>query len=783
MSGGEEFGDTLRRHRLARRLTQAELAEKASLSERAISDLERGLKRPQRATVQLLIEAFGMTPDVAEEFERAARPRAEVARSGAAKHNLPAAATTFVGRTGEIERLLHVLELEPSDVRSKRLVTLVGTGGMGKTRLAIEAARLLVDRYADGIRFVELAAVRDPSLLPQAVAAAVPVREQPGCTLQETLVASIRDLELLLILDNCEHLIQASAEQAALLLRACPALRILATSREPLRIEGEHMWRLGPLSLPNPADDQQITMALRFEAVQLFVERAQSVAPEFALTARNVHAVMDTCFRLDGIPLALELAAARVRQMDVEQIAALLQDRFRLLVAGSRTAPQRHQTLRAAVDWSYELLSEAERRLFERLAAFSGGWTLHAAEAVCGGDVLALTNLLDVHGQLVDKSLVYMDRADTRAPLRYGMLETLRQYAHERLMSGSTADAIALRHVEYYLAIAEQGEPELRGPRQVAWLERLEADHENLRAAWRWSIQHRPDLAMRLGATLWRFWELHGHLTEGRGCLEETLNPVHSSNAEDDLRARLFNGAGNLASTQGDFRRARALHEQALAIRRDLGDWRGVAGSLSNLGGVANSQGDHATAQSLFEEGLAIMRERDDRWGIGLLLMNMGVNARDRSDSAFARTLLQESIAIMRGLGDRWATAVVLSLLGDLAYGNGDYSLASSHYQESLTLLRDLGERRRITFSLDAIASLAASVGQVQKAMRLAAAADALRESIGAVPDLQASRRSPLESAEATLTEDARALLWREGRAMTLDQAVALALEPYRAPA
>jgi predicted ATPase len=780
MSGGESFGDMLRRHRHARRLTQAELAERASLSERGISDLERGLKRPQRATVQLLIETFGIAPDVVEEFETAARTRvavSEVAHNGPPKHNLPAGVTTFVGRSSEIDRLLQVLDSDPSDVRSARLVTLVGAGGMGKTRLAVEAARFVVDRYTDGVRFVELAAVRDPSLMPQLVAAALPVREQPGRTLVDTLVASIRDMEVLLILDNCEHLIQASAEHAAMLLRACPALRILATSREPLRIDGELMWRVGPLSLP-PVDDQQIDVALRFEAVQLFVERAQSVVPEFALTPRNAHAVMDACFRLDGIPLALELAAARVRQLDIEQIAALLQDRFRLLVAGNRTAPERHQTLRATVDWSYELLSEAERRLFERLAVFSGGWTLQAAEGVCAGDVLAPTNLLDLHGQLVDKSLVLTDRTDPRAPLRYGMLETLRQYAQEQLVTGSNADAIALRHVQYYLAMAEQAELELRGARQVAWLERLEVDHENLRAAWRWSVQHRADLAMRLAAALWRFWELHGHLTEGRRCLDETLNLVDSANSQNDMYARLLNGAGNLASTQGDFGRARAFHEQALAIRRSIGDSRGVGGSLNNLGGVASAQGDHESARSLFEEGLAIMREHEDRWGIGLLLLNLGVNARDRSDYALARALLHESIAIMRGLGDRWAIALVLNMLGDLAHRNGNSILASSHYQESLTILRDLGERRRIALSLDVMASLAAALGQVQKAMRLAAAAEALRESIGAAPDQQPELRSPLESAEATLSEEVRELLWREGRAMTVDQAVALALEP-----
>jgi non-specific serine/threonine protein kinase len=785
MSGGASFGEMLRRHRHARRLTQAELAEQASLSERAISDLERGLKRPQRATVQLLIEAFGMAPDVGEEFERAARTPAavsEVARNVAPKHNLPAAATTFVGRSGDIEGLLHVLESDPSDVRSARLVTLVGAGGMGKTRLAVEVARLVVDRYADGIRFVELAAVRDPSLVPQTVAAALPVHEQSDRTLLDTLVASLRDMELLLILDNCEHLIQASAEQAALVLRACPAVRILATSREPLRIEGERIWRVGPLSLPPPpVDHVQNAIALRFEAVQLFVERAQSVVPEFALTTRNAPAVRDACFRLDGIPLALELAAARVRQLDVEQIAALLQDRFRLLVAGNRAAPQRHQTLRATVDWSYELLSEAERHLFERLAIFSGGWTLHAAEAVCGGDVLAQTNLLDLHGQLVDKSLVYTERADSQTPLRYGMLETLRQYAQERLVSGSNADSVALRHVQYYLEMAEQAELELRGADQVGWLERLEVDHENLRAAWRWSMQHRPDLAMRLAAALWRFWELHGHLTEGRDCLGETLSLVDSSNSHSDLQARLHNGAGNLASDQGDFVHARAHHEEALAIRRRVGDWRGVAGSLNNLGDVASGQGDHESARSLFEEALAIHRERGDRWGIGLLLLNLGVNARDRSDYALARTLLQDSMTIMRGLGDRWGVALVLNVLGSLAHRNGDLSLASSHYQESLTILRDLGERRRIAFSLDSVASLAASLGQVQKAMRLAAAADALRESIGAAPDQQAELQSPLESAEAALSEEARESLWREGRAMTVDQAVELALEPYGA--
>ena len=823
-SGVAAFGEQLRRYRLSERLTQAALAEKAGLSERAVSDLERGLKLPQRATIQLLIEALDLSAERATEFERLARtrsPSAAAAWSEPDKHNLPAALTTFVGRSEEISRLLKLLSPAASNARPGRLVTLSGSGGIGKTRLAVEISRGLADEYADGVRMVELAALKNPRLVVQTVADVLKVRERPGRAVDDAVVDSLRQQQLLLVLDNCEHLIQACAEFAEMVLRACPALRILATSREPLRVEGETIWRVGSLSLPGSLGGVPIDETLRSEAGRLFIDRVQAALPDFTLTERAARAIRTICVQLDGIPLALELAAARARQMDVEQIAARLNDRFRLLVDGSRAAPARQQTLRATVDWSYELLSTFERQLFERLAVFAGSWTLDSAEAVCGGDGLDPADLLDLHGQLVDKSLVLMDRTRVDGPLRYHMLETVREYAHERLAASAMATGAAHRHVDYFVALAEQAEPELRRADQQEWLERLELDHDNMRSALHWSMRHRPDQAMRLGAALWYFWYVHGHFTEGRGCLEECLNlqdAPATANRERSIRARVLNGAGGLASIQGDSAASRSFHRQALAIRRELGDLRGVAGSLNNLGGEALAQGELELARSLLEESLAIMRQVDEPWGAGLALLNLGVTARLQCDFARAQSLLEESLAIMRRLGDRWGMALSLNIQGEVAHECGKLALARSLYQESLTMLRDVGDRRRVGLvlknrgnlerldgdyhlarrlyreslaiahylgdsygilnSLEGFAALAAAVGQTRHAVQLAGAANALRESIGA-PLLDFQREQlqvELAPAEQALGEKTRARLWREGRAMNEEQAVALAL-------
>jgi non-specific serine/threonine protein kinase len=711
------FGELLRQHRLAAGLTQEELAERAGLSARGVQDLERGLRRsPHPDTTRRLVEALGL-----DDAERAVLLGAvdRAASSGGAAvaplamAALPLALTSFVGREAELAEIQRLLG-------RRRLLTLTGTGGIGKTRLALEAARRLADAYADGVRLVELAVLTEPGLVPQAVADGLGVRERPGRAVHETLVANLQPRQLLLVLDNCEHLVQACAELAEGLLRACPELRILATSREPLRAEGETIWRVPSLSVPGPVNGRPIEETAGSEAGQLFIERAQAARPEFALTDRTARAVAEVCRRLDGLPLALELAAARVRVLDVEQLAARLDDRLRLLAVGSRTAPPRQQTLRAAVEWSYELLDDQERRLFERLAVFAGGWTLEAAEAVCSGGGLERADVLDLLGQLVDKSLVVSD-ATAEGPVRYRMLETLRAYARERLAASGGEKWSARRHAEYYLALAERAEPELTGREQQVWLERLEQEHDNLRAMLRWSLEAGDaELGLRLAGASGRFWWARGHLGEGRRWLEGLLAATPSDGtALAAVRAKALAVAGRLAADQGDHHRAAALLEQGLVLFRRLGDKRGSAQSLGALGIMAMYQGDYSRAAALLEEGLALRRDLGDKRWIASSAAVRGIVATFQGDYVRAAVLADETLALSQEVGDKGLIAQSALLRGLIATDRGDYSRAAALVEEGLELFRQLGEKTFIALSLISLGGIARHQGDYDRATTL----------------------------------------------------------------
>ncbi|MBV9172674.1 MAG: tetratricopeptide repeat protein, partial [Chloroflexi bacterium] len=597
-----------------------------------------------------------------------------------------------------------------------RLLTLTGAGGIGKTRLALEAARRRAGEDTDGTALVELAALTDPGLVPQAVAAVVDVREQPGRALQDTLVASLQHRQLLLVLDNCEHLIAACAAVAEALLRGCAGLCILATSREPLRVAGETTWRVPSLSLPGPLDGQPVDATVRSEAGRLFIERAQAARPDFALSDRTARAVADVCRRLDGIPLALELGAVRVRVLDIEHIAARLDDRFHLLTGGSRTALRRQQTLRGTVDWSHDLLADEEQVLLRRLSVFAGGWTLEAAEVVCAGAPIERGDVLDLLSGLADKSLVLAEEQSS-GHMRYRMLDTLREYAAERLAQAGEKPDLLERQATHVLALAETAELHLHGPEQAAWLERLEQEHENLRAALRWCVEHgSAEQGLRLGASLWRFWHIRGHLSEGREQLAAVLAlarvgmPVGSHMA---ALAAALNGAGVLALRQCDLAAACSLLEQSLAIRRDLGDRRAIANSLGNLGIVAKAQGDRVRSRSLHEESLAIRRALGDEWGIALALQNLAEEAHDQRDYGLVRSLLGECLEIRRELGDRRGVAMALSGLGSVAQDQGDYALAGALLEESLAISRRLQDTQLIALALGNLGKLAQQQGNV----------------------------------------------------------------------
>jgi predicted ATPase/class 3 adenylate cyclase len=681
-------------------------------------------------------------------------------------NNLPSQLTSFVGREEEIAEIGRLL------ARS-RLVTLLGPGGVGKTRLSIQVAADAIDSFRDGVWLVELGALVDPRLVTQQIASTLNVREELGRPLIDTLLQFAKPKRLLLLLDNCEHLVEACAEIAAQVLSACPGIRVLATSQQKLGLLEEAVWTVPPLRVPDPRVDTAGPLT-RFESVRLFVDRASSVQASFRINDRNGAAIAQICRQLDGIPLAIELAAARVNVLSVDQLASRLQDRFHVLTRGSRTALPRQQTLRAVIDWSYGLLNHSERTLFSRLSVFSGGWSGDAAPRVCAWNGLSDADIEELLIRLAEKSLTVSEK--TRDDLRrYRMLESLREYASERLTDSGEAELTRRRHAHFFLDLTEKAEPELTGPQQRAWLETLDAEHDNVRAALRWSeTSTEPDVGWRIGGAMWRYWSVRGLFSEGRARLAALLARTHERSA---AQAKALHGAGVLATQTGDYAGARAAYEESLAIRREIGDRSGTANTLSNLGIVARWLDDLPSARELYEESLAIRREVGDKWGIATSLNLLGLLTHYQRDYPTARRLLEESLAIRRGLGDKWTIANSLNNLGLVVLDQGDYATARSLYEESMATYRDLGDRWAIAFLIEAFAGLAAAEGEPERALRLGGAAEALRLVIGSPlsPADQSTLTGRLEPARRALDTEAQAKAWAEGGAMTLADAVAYA--------
>lgn len=592
-----------------------------------------------------------------------------------------------------------------------------------------------------------------------------------------TLIYFLQPKQLLLVLDNCEHLVEACAQFIEVLLRTCPKLRILTTSRELLGITGETAWRVPPLSLPDPNHLPPIESLTQYEAIRLFWERAAVVSPGFALTSQNAPAITQICQRLDGIPLAIELAAARVKVLSVEQIAARLDDRFRLLTGGSRTALRRQQTLQATIDWSYELLSEKERILLRRLAVFTGGYTLEAAEAVCAQEGIDQHEVLDLLSQLVDKSLVVKEEKGRTA--RYWLLETIRQYSLDKLAEAREMTALHSWHLTFFVELAEQAEPQLKGADQKLWLERLEIEHDNLRAALEWSKTEisRAVEGLRLAGALWPFGEVRGFLSEGRRWIEGLLAVV--GNTQASVRAKALRGAGVLASHQGDYERAATFLQESLVLLQQLGDKRGAALSLNNLGIVARNQGDYARATALYEEALVLWRELGDKRGIAASVANLAIVARNQKDYSRATKLYEEGLLLFRQLGNKMGMAITLNNLGVIAEDQGNYERAIMLYKESLVLHNELGNKLGTWGCLSNLAAVAGEQGQPERAARLFGAAEALREALSAPvsPDDRAEYDSKVAAVRAKLDEATFAQAWAQGRAMTLEQAISYALE------
>jgi predicted ATPase/DNA-binding SARP family transcriptional activator len=708
-------------------------------------------------------------------------------------HNLPVQLTRFIGREGAISAVKRLLT-------ATHLLTLTGAGGCGKTRLAQQVAAELVEQYRDGIWLVELAPLSDPALVPQTVASTLGVLEEPGRPLFETLADALRPRSLLLVLDNCEHLLPACAQLADRLLRACPDLRILATSREPLRLLGEQAYRVPSLAVPDPGPLPSPERLQEFEAVGLFVDRALLSQPAFALTGTNARAVVEVCQRLDGIPLAIELAAARVRALPVEKISERLDDMFRLLTGGSRAALPRQQTLRALVDWSYDLLTGPERSLLRRLSVFAGGWTLEAAEAVGAGDGLEAEEVIDLLSSLVEKSLVGYEEGAPRtseSPVsepRYRLLETVRQYAHGRLVeAGETASARA-RHRDWFLALAEQAEPELLRSDQLVWLDRLETEHDNLRAALEWCRTEAAGAGpapgepsddadpigwreLRLAGALVWFWVHRSYLSEGRQCLEAALS--RGSRAPARLRTRVLLGAGWLThATFIDPATTVRFYQAGLELARATRDPEGMALGLAGL--AVHSAISHETEQAiaLAEESLVRAREAGDPWLIGRCLHVLGLAVCNGGEGERAISLFQESLALLRPVGERGNMSYALVNLGAAAQARGDYEAARGAYREALICNHELRNRVGMAMVLECLAEVAVAENRPEQGARLMAAAEGLLDTTGAFwsPSYVASRERTRTTLCAALGEAAAAAAQSEGRGMPLEQAIFYAL-------
>ncbi len=687
-------------------------------------------------------------------------------------HNLPIQLTSFIGRKRELEEIMRLL-----GAAGPRLLTLVGPGGTGKTRLSLQAAAEMLPQFKDGVWFVELASVSDAALLPQAVATALRVHEEPRRSLQDTLVNTLRTKNLLLILDNCEHLVEASARLADTLLRACPLLRILASSREALGIAGEMIWPVPPLSLPDMQHLPPPEQLTHYEAVKLFIERAVTVQPDFQVTNENAPAVAQLCLRLDGIPLAIELAVARLRVLSVEQLLSRIERRLDLLRGGSRTALPRQQTLRALIDWSYNLLNEVEQALFARLSVFACGWTLEAMEAVCVDDAVVIDiDVLDVLIQLVDKSLVVKVEEDHGA-VRYRLFETLREYAGERLIERGELEAIQEKHLTYFLSLAEAafsaGLEE-----QAMWFKQLDVEHDNLRAAISYIRTHRSSSSderyLQLAGALADFWVTRLHIREGQEHLGAALAKPSSRSI---YRARALISAGNFALLQSDFKAGMAFIEQGLEIWQELGDTSTVMRALQSLIAAERLQGNYASARQRAEELLALHMKQEvkDEEQVCLTLVNIGQASCGQHDFKAAREVYERAHAIALSLNIPYLQIFTYHGLADTALWNEEYAVAISYYRRALRLAQELGEVANIMSSLEGLAMVLVGQGQMRSALCLAGAVIAQRADLGftVIPDWwEAGRKQRLDHAWSTLGEESAKGAWDTGSRMTLEEAI-----------
>ena len=810
------FGTLLRQYRVAAALSQEALAEQAGLSTRAISDLERGVKtRPHLETVRLLADVLGLSESERAALAAAAHPPRPASvlppAPGSSELNsdvagLPIPPTRLIGREQELAAL-RALVLDGDD----RLLTLTGPGGVGKTHLALAVAADVVEAFADGVSFVSLAAVTEPGLVAPTIAQVLGVRETGTAPLAARLQAFLRGKRLLLVLDNFEQVVEA-APLVADLLAACPALVVLVTSRVRLRLSGEHEVVVLPLALPSPA--VSVDEAGGAGAVRLFVERGRAVRADFALTAANTGAVVDVCRRLDGLPLAIELAAARVKVLPPPALLARLEQRLPLLTGGGRDLPSRQQTMRDAIAWSYDLLTPGEQALFRQLAVFVGGCTLVAAATVAdeGG-----IDVLEGVSSLVDKSLL-REAEDANGEPRYLILETVREFGLERLAASGEDEHLHRHHAVYFTELAEQSETALLGAEQGEWVARLEAEHDNFTAALTWLAAPggEAELGLRLAAALWLFWRGHGYLMEGRRWLEtmlaggdmlsshlraKALN--HLGNLDNELAdhaaarvayegslvhyraqddragiAKVVNNLGLLDLIAGDAQGARRRFDESVALWRELGNVSNLAFSLLNLGESVMAAGDYPAAERIFNEALTSGEAAGTMRAIGYAWNSLGVLAQLQRHYDHARALGERSLDLMRQIKDRSGMAEATVKLGHVAAAQGDAPRAAALYREGLVVRRQTGERRGIAECCVGLAAVAATTGAADVAARLLGMATAIRTAMGTpFPSPEAAMRQVAATTVRAQLGAARfAELEAEGARLPLDQVMDLAL-------
>lgn len=763
------FGALLQRLRKSAGLTQEELASRAGLTAKAISALERGArKHPYSHTVRSLAEALGVSKEDRASLLAAVRKRgATAAPANVSGSALPTFLTPLLGRERELEEIRAFL-------RKVRLLTLTGTGGVGKTRLALEAARGTADLFPDGVAFVGLASLRDPSLVISSIVKALAPTEVRDP--REALLVHLREKRFLLVLDNFEHVLGAALEVAEVI-EACPDLAVLVTSRAPFHFRFEQEYPVQPLALPASTRSPGVEEVLASAAGRLFAERAKVASLGFEITPENAASVAAICWRLAGLPLALELAAARVRLMDP---ATLLSRLDRALSAGwARDLPERQRTMRTTLDWSHELLDAPQRSLFRRLSVFAGGFTLEAAEEVGVAEGVEAEEVMDLLAGLVGQSLVLAKQGADGT--RYGMLEPVRQYALERLEACGEAEEARRRHARYYLSLGEQVGLKLKGPQQPTWLRLLETELGNLRAAIGWSIEHAEiETLAQMAWAMWKFWWLRGHRDEGRRRMEEAL--ARETGLPAPARAKLLHVAATLGQANGDFESARPLIEESLALFRRLEDKYGIAEALGTAGLVALGQERYEEGLALLEESVDVFLELGRKRAAGSVLGFAAKAPLVQGDIARTRRLAERALSLAREPGGaRDVVCSALHPLAAVARSEGDHERAARLLEESLMISVEIGDEGNVAYCLEGLAAIAADEDELERAARLWGAAGALLEKIEVLTYPHVSDRSlhqrQVADARARLEEGAWKGAWAQGRAMTFDQAVEYALK------